>query len=80
MMLHPTVSHRELEIRDKLAKDFVEIETETPRIFYIWGHSYELDVHEKIWEEFERFCEFISGRDDIFYGTNDEVFKYFGIG
>ena len=31
------------------------------------------------WERIERFCQMMSGRDDIFYGTNDEVFQYFGL-
>lgn len=79
MMFHPTVSHRELEVRDTLAKKFIELEADKPQIFYIWGHSYELDADEKIWEGFEQFCEKIAGRDDIFYGTNDEVFKYFNL-
>ena len=77
MMFHPTISHREIETRDKLADEFLKLETEKPKIFYIWGHSYELDVDEKIWEQFERFCEMIAGKDDVFYGTNDQVFQYF---
>jgi len=78
MMFHPTVSHRELDIRDKLADAFLALESETPQIFYIWGHSYEM-INEEIWNGFERFCEKLAGRDDIFYGTNDEVFRYFGL-
>ena len=76
---NPTVAHRETEERLELAKRFIELETDKPQLYYIWGHSYEFDVSEKAWEDFERLCEFISGRDDIFYGTNDEVFKYFGL-
>ena len=79
MAFHPTVSHRELEKRDRLAEAFLTLKTDTPKLFYIWGHSYELDVDEKIWYRFERFCEKIAGRDDIFYGTNHEVFSYFGL-
>ena len=26
------------------------------------------------WEEVEEFCKFISGKDDIFYGTNEQVY------
>lgn len=76
---NPTVAHREIEERMQLAKRFVEIETDKPQLYYIWGHSYEFDVSEKAWEDFERLCEFLSNRDDVFYGTNDEVFKYFGL-
>ena len=79
MIFQPTVSHREFELRDKLAHDFINLETDKPQIFYIWGHSYELDVDEKFWTGFEHFCELIAGKDDIYYGTNDQVFKYFGI-
>ena len=79
MMFHPTVSHREFEMREKLASDFLTLETDKPQILYIWGHSYELDVNEKLWTEFERFCEKIAGKSDIYYGTNDQVFKYFGL-
>ena len=78
MLFHPTVSHRELEVREKLADDFIALEAETPQIFYIWGHSYEM-INETIWEGFERFCEKLAGRDDIYYGTNYEVFKYFNL-
>ena len=77
-MFHPTISHRELEARDRLLGDFLALESEAPQIFYIWGHSYEM-INEKIWEGFERFCERLAGKDDIFYGTNYEVFKYYSL-
>lgn len=78
MMFHPTISHRELEIREKLADEFLAIEAECPQMFYIWGHSYEM-INEDIWTGFERFCEKLAGHDDIFYGTNNEVFRHFGL-
>ena len=40
---------------------------------YIWGHSYEMDAECISWERFEEFCKMISGKSDIFYGTNKEV-------
>ena len=79
MMFYPTISHREIETRDRMAEEFLNLETEKPQIFYIWGHSFELDIGEEIWEQFERFCERISGKDDVFYGTNDQVFKYYDL-
>lgn len=42
-------------------------------IFYIWGHAYEFDIFPERWEQFEEFCQMISGKQDIFYGTNKEV-------
>ena len=77
LMFHPTLSHREIEMRDRLADEFLMLEASKPQLFYVWGHSYELDVNEKIWAQFERFCEKIAGKNDIFYGTNDQVFRYF---
>lgn len=79
LRFEPTVSHREKEMREKLAKEFLELETDTPKIYYLWGHSYELDVAEQEWCDFEHFCEMIAGRNDVFYGTNDQVFRYFGL-
>lgn len=42
-------------------------------VFYIWGHAYEFDIFPKRWQQFEEFCRMISGKEDIFYGTNKEV-------
>ena len=56
----------------KLAEDFINLEPTEPSIFYLWGHSYELDV-DNSWDMIEEFCAKISNRNDIFYGTNAEV-------
>ncbi len=57
----------------ELAEKFVALKADVPKLFYIWGHSYELDATDGAWERFEEFCKFISGKTDIFYGTNGEV-------
>ena len=57
-----------------LAEEFISLKAETPKLFYIWSHSYEFDDEDGLWERFEEFCKFISRKDDIFYGTNGEVF------
>jgi peptidoglycan-N-acetylglucosamine deacetylase len=56
----------------KLAEEFVSMNPEEPKIFYIWGHSYEFDVEGR-WDRMEKLCAFLSNREDIFYGTNSEV-------
>lgn len=56
-----------------LGEQFLDLKTEEPAIFYIWGHAYEFDIYPERWKEFEAFCEMISHREDIFYGTNREV-------
>ena len=69
----PTVYHGgEFEKMVELGKQFLELDADKPQIFYVWGHSYEFDFREN-WDKFEEFCEMMSGRDDIFYGTNKEV-------
>lgn len=72
---NPTVYHvmeNRKERLMELAEEFVNLAPETPKIFYVWGHSYEFDIADT-WDYFEEFCKMISGRDDIFYGTNKEV-------
>ena len=56
----------------QLAEQFLNSDPTEPQIFYIWGHSYELEGKNH-WDYLKRFCEKISGREDIFYGTNREV-------
>lgn len=68
----PTVYHLEWDKLFALAEEFISLKPDSPKIFYIWGHSYEFDM-ENTWGRFEEFCRLISGRDDIFYGTNSEV-------
>lgn len=70
---NPTVYHHgEFDKMFELAEKFINLETDTPKIFYIWGHAYEFDINNS-WARFEEFCKLISGKDDIFYGTNREV-------
>ncbi len=71
---NPTVYHLEKEKTVDLAKQFLELETDTPKLLYIWGHSYEFDM-DNSWGWFEELCKMISGKKDIFYGTNRECFE-----
>ena len=52
---------------------FLEAEVDEPKLLYLWGHSYEFDFDDS-WDRFENICKLISGHEDIFYGTNKEVF------
>lgn len=70
----PTVHQNKYEDLFTLASEFVNLKPTEPKLFYIWGHSYEFDEDNGIyWDKFEEFCKLISNRDDIFYGTNREV-------
>lgn len=66
-------SRRDWKILFEQAKKFIEMETDTPKVMYIWGHAYEFDVNPEYWNVWDEFCKLISGRDDIFYGTNKEI-------
>ncbi len=44
-------------------------------MMYVWGHSYEFD-RDSSWDLIEGFCEYIGGRDDIWYATNIEIVDY----
>ncbi len=58
----------------ELGKQFLDTDFDHPVCFSIWGHTYEMDDAYTPWEEVEEFCKFISGRADVFYGTNEEVY------
>ena len=70
---NPTVYHLDFEEMMQLGESFVELKPETPKIFYVWGHSYEMDYGADYWVKLEEFFKLISNKDDIFYGTNKEV-------
>ncbi len=69
----PTFYHLDFDKLMAFGKSFVESTPEAPQILYIWGHSYEMDFESENWARFEEFLKVISGKDDIFYGTNKDV-------
>lgn len=73
LRFNPTAHFRNERIFE-LAEKFLALDTDEPKLFYIWGHTYEFDAEEGAWERFERLCQMISGKENIFYGTNGEVF------
>ncbi len=70
--LNPTVYHMNFDNMISLGEKFISLKPEKPQLFYIWGHTYELDIHNT-WDKIEEFLKLISNREDIFYGTNSEV-------
>lgn len=70
---NPTLWHLDFDKMMSLGRQFIELKTDTPKIFYIWGHSFEMDLDSSNWAKLEEFFKLISNRDDIFYGTNKEV-------
>lgn len=71
LVFKPTCHHDDNRLFE-LAEHFLKMEVDKPQIFYVWGHAYEFEGNNN-WDRFEEFCKLISGRGDIFYGTNAEV-------
>lgn len=74
----PTVYHHvEWEKMFELGEMFLELQTDRPQIFYVWGHAYEFDIRDE-WKCFEEFLEMMSKREDICYCTNKEALLQIG--
>ena len=72
-MFEPTVYHHvDMDRMFELGEEFLSLKPDSPKYFYIFGHAYEFDIRNE-WDRFEEFCRMMSGKDDIFYGTNREV-------
>jgi hypothetical protein len=75
MQWKPNTHHRNPELM-AIARQFVEMNAGIdPRLLYVWGHSYEFDSMNN-WEVIEEFCEFMGGRENIWYATNIEIYDY----
>ena len=72
LRLDPSVYAVEYDRLDALGEAFIALRPDAPKLFYIWGHSYEFDFDDG-WTRFERFCARIAGRSDIAYLTNREA-------
>lgn len=72
LRFNPSVYYIEDCLEESVDK-FLALKTDEPQLLYIWGHSYEMDAEYISWEKFERICEKLSGKEDIFYCTNKEA-------
>lgn len=70
---NPSAYHLDFDALMRLGREFVALDAETPQLFYVWGHSFEMDYAPDYWVRLEEFFKLISHRSDIFYGTNREV-------
>ena len=46
-----------------------------PRLFYLWGHSFEFHDHDE-WDLLDRICDVLAGHEDVWYATNMEIYEY----
>lgn len=72
-VFNPTVHHNDTKRCMEMIESFIKLETDTPKLLYIWGHSYEFDLFDN-WDFAEKMCRRLSDKPDIFYGTNRECF------
>ena len=77
----PTAHHNNANLL-KWAEEFVSIDVKEqyltrqyPRLFYLWGHSYEFDNNDN-WDVIEKFAEIVSNKPDVWYATNIEIYEY----
>ena len=65
----------------ELVKQFIEQESgryfwaNTPRLFYLWGHSFEFAENNN-WHIIEEFASYTGNRADVWYATNMEIYTY----
>lgn len=70
-----TCHHDDPQLMEK-ARFFAEYKKpQYLKLFYVWGHSYEFDKNDN-WNVIEEFCEYMGGREDIWYATNIEIVDY----
>ena len=77
LRLPATCHHRNPELFD-LADRFFSYEEKfnvAPKLFYLWGHSYEFDDYDN-WDLIENFLAKMGNRDDVWYATNIEIYDY----
>lgn len=79
----PTAHHNHPEVLS-YAGEFVGIDYHSerlfgaeryPRLFYLWGHSHELD-YDNNWGHFENILHLLSAKEDVWYATNIEIYTY----
>ena len=73
----PTCHHKNPRLNE-LTACFLEKQhtsREKPWLFYLWGHSAEFE-RDHNWEIIEQFAKAVGGREDIWYATNMEIYKY----
>lgn len=64
--------HKEMDKMFEMGEKFLNLKTDKPQIFYVWGHAYEFDIHDD-WGRFEEFLQMMSGKSDICYCTNRQA-------
>lgn len=78
--IQPTCHHNNPKLME-LAHNFIEGKKSynfwynSPKLFYLWGHSYEFNNKDN-WQVIEEFAKYVGNRDDVWYATNGEIYDY----
>ena len=75
----PTAHHDNPNIM-KWIDEFIDVDLslltrKTPKLFYIWGHSYEFE-RKNNWKHLYDILNKLGKREDIWYATNMEIYEY----
>ena len=77
----PTTCHHTQENLGTLIDEFLSLKevgyywSNSPKLFYLWGHSYEFNDNDN-WDIIENFAKKVGNREDIWYCTNGELYDY----
>ena len=74
LRLPVTCKHTDPRLME-LAEEFITTEKRQPRLFYLWGHSYEFERDDN-WNVIEEFAAYVSNHEDVWYATNIEIYDY----
>lgn len=81
LALQPTTKHNYAK-RGELIEAFLNYDVtdlyiahRASKWFYTWGHSHEFRRDDN-WEIVDEFGQKLGGRDDIWYATNTEIYRY----
>ena len=72
---HPTCHHRDPQLMALAEKFLEEPCIKQPRLFYLWGHTFEFEENNN-WHVIEDFFKQVSGREDVWYATNIQIYDY----
>lgn len=74
---YPTCSFLDTRT-DELADEFISAEPNEDMLFYVWAHSYELDIPgARSYAQLEGFIERIANADGVIMLTNGEFYEMF---
>ena len=72
---HPTCHHNDPRLMELADAFLADTEYRLPRLFYLWGHSFEFDDDDG-WNRIEEFFAKTAGRETVWNATNIQIFDY----